>query len=116
MGEPVKIVEVARTLIDMSGRHDVDVIFTGLRDAEKLHEELFGDGEPRNDRPRHELVSHVPVPPMEVDAADMEAARFSEGKEAREWLAEQAATTFTAAHDVNGVVYGRFNVAGPVSR
>ncbi len=61
MGKPVRIVDVARQLMDQSGRR-VPITFTGLRDGEKMHEELFGDGEPHDIRPAHPLVSHVPVP------------------------------------------------------
>ncbi|MGZ4626638.1 MAG: polysaccharide biosynthesis protein [Kineosporiaceae bacterium] len=63
MGEPVRIVDVARQLIEQSGT-PVRIEFTGLRPGEKLHEELFGDDEPRDVRPEHHLVSHVPVPPI----------------------------------------------------
>jgi FlaA1/EpsC-like NDP-sugar epimerase len=63
MGEPVRIVDVARQLIEQSGT-PVPIEFTGLRPGEKLHEELFADDEPQDVRPRHQLVSHVPVPPI----------------------------------------------------
>jgi len=62
MGEPVKIVDVAARMIAMSGK-EVDMVFTGLREGEKLHEELLGVGE-TDDRPLHPMVSHVTVPPM----------------------------------------------------
>jgi FlaA1/EpsC-like NDP-sugar epimerase len=48
MGEPVLIVDLARNLIKLSGLQpdkDVDVVFTGLRAGEKLHEELYWEGE-----------------------------------------------------------------------
>ena len=47
MGESIRIVELARTLIRLSGRseHDVEIRFTGLRDGEKLNEELFYEQE-----------------------------------------------------------------------
>jgi FlaA1/EpsC-like NDP-sugar epimerase len=66
MGEPVKIDEVARRLIKHARRPDVEVVYTGLRPGEKLHEELFGDDEV-DIRPIHPLISHAPVPPLRID-------------------------------------------------
>ena len=62
MGSPVRIVEVARQLADQAPQ-PVGVVYTGLRDGEKLHEELFGFGE-TDRRPLHPLISHVEVPPL----------------------------------------------------
>jgi FlaA1/EpsC-like NDP-sugar epimerase/EAL domain-containing protein (putative c-di-GMP-specific phosphodiesterase class I) len=48
MGKPVKIVDLAKDLIALSGYEfgkDIDIIFTGLRPGEKLYEELFISGE-----------------------------------------------------------------------
>jgi FlaA1/EpsC-like NDP-sugar epimerase len=48
MGQPVKIVELARDLIRLSGLEegtDIDIAFTGLKEGEKMHEELFYDHE-----------------------------------------------------------------------
>ena len=70
MGEPIRIDDVARQLMEQAGT-PVPIEYTGLRPGEKLHEELFGDGEPRHIRPEHRLISHVPVPPVpdaEIDA------------------------------------------------
>ncbi len=63
MGEPVRIMEVARSLIRMSGRKDVDITITGLREGEKLDEDLFFAGEDRR-RTVHPLIDAVPVPPL----------------------------------------------------
>jgi FlaA1/EpsC-like NDP-sugar epimerase len=48
MGEPVRIVQLAEELIRLSGLtpyQDIDLVFTGLRPGEKLHEELLLDEE-----------------------------------------------------------------------
>ena len=66
MGEQVKIVDVAHTLIRRSGRRDIDIVFTGLRTGEKLGEELFSSHETRRDT-SHPLVSNVSVPPISSD-------------------------------------------------
>jgi FlaA1/EpsC-like NDP-sugar epimerase len=43
MGEPIKIVDLAKKMIELSGRNDIDLEFTGLRPGEKLYEELLID-------------------------------------------------------------------------
>lgn len=60
MGKPVRIADVARQLMTLAGR-SVEIVYTGLREGEKLHEELFGAGEVDR-RPIHPLISHVDVP------------------------------------------------------
>jgi len=47
MGEPIKIVDLARDLVRLAGRDPdtVPIVFTGLRPGEKLHEQLFYDHE-----------------------------------------------------------------------
>ncbi|WP_301111241.1 nucleoside-diphosphate sugar epimerase/dehydratase [Microbacterium sp.] len=57
MGEPVSILEVAKRMIAMSGKK-VEIVFTGLRRGEKLHEELVGARE-NLERPFHPKVSHT---------------------------------------------------------
>ncbi len=58
MGQPVKIVDLARDLIELSGLEvgrDIEIAFSGLRPGEKLFEELFVPGETYQ-RTRHEKI------------------------------------------------------------
>ncbi len=41
MGEPVKIADLAKKMIELSGRNDIKIVYTGLRKGEKLYEELL---------------------------------------------------------------------------
>jgi FlaA1/EpsC-like NDP-sugar epimerase len=43
MGEPIKIVDLAKKMIELSGRDDLNIVFSGLRPGEKLYEELLID-------------------------------------------------------------------------
>lgn len=45
MGQPVKIVDLARRMIELSGKSDIQIAYSGLRPGEKLYEELLNDAE-----------------------------------------------------------------------
>ncbi|MDE6487376.1 MAG: polysaccharide biosynthesis protein [Muribaculaceae bacterium] len=45
MGEPVRIADLATRMIELSGKHNIKIEFTGLRPGEKLYEELLTDDE-----------------------------------------------------------------------
>lgn len=45
MGEPVKIADLAKRMIKLSGAKNVEIKYTGLRDGEKLYEEVLNDKE-----------------------------------------------------------------------
>ena len=66
MGEPVKIVDLAKRMIQLSGRTDVKIVFTGLRHGEKLYEELLATRE--NTKP----TSHDKIMIAEVREYDYE--------------------------------------------
>lgn len=89
MGEQVKIVEVANTLIRMSGRKDIDIVYTGLRPGEKLGEELFSPHEERK-QTSHELVLSVDVPSIDSDWVGHESIRTHGG--AANWMRSEATT------------------------
>ena len=62
MGTPVRIEAMARQLIERAGG-DIDIVYTGLRPGEKLHEQLFAAGESGEPRD-HPLINHVSVAPL----------------------------------------------------
>lgn len=45
MGEPVRIADLAKRMIEMSGAKNIEITYTGLRDGEKLYEEVLSDAE-----------------------------------------------------------------------
>ncbi|MCX6520981.1 MAG: nucleoside-diphosphate sugar epimerase/dehydratase [Actinobacteria bacterium] len=65
MGEPVKIMDVAKRF-SRQRTPNLEIVVTGLREGEKMHEDLFGEGE-FDVRPVHPLISHVPVPPLTME-------------------------------------------------
>jgi FlaA1/EpsC-like NDP-sugar epimerase len=65
MGEPVRIADVARQMAAQAPRH-IDIVFTGLRPGEKLHEDLLADDEVAH-RTAHPLVMQVAVDPLDPD-------------------------------------------------
>ncbi len=87
MGEPVRIVDVAHTLIRRSSRHDIDIVFTGLRPGEKLSEDLFSDDEyPR--ATAHRLISSVHVPA--IGGREVEAAQPHDHASALDWMRNES--------------------------
>ena len=87
MGQPVKIVSMAQTLIQLSGRSDVRIEFTGLRPGEKLTEELFGLDDPVETE--HELIRSVSVPPL--DPTDLGVLNSDHDGELVAWLRSRSA-------------------------
>ena len=74
MGEPVKIVDLARDLITLSGfrpDEDIEIKFTGMRPGEKLFEELAITGEDMQStrHPKISIWKNVPTDEAKLDAA-----------------------------------------------
>jgi FlaA1/EpsC-like NDP-sugar epimerase len=75
MGEPVRIADVAARVAAQIGQ-PADIVYTGLRPGEKLHETLFSSEE-QPTTPIHPLIRHVDVPalhPQSLDVLDPELA------------------------------------------
>jgi FlaA1/EpsC-like NDP-sugar epimerase len=99
MGQPIKIVDLAQDLIQLSGYRvgrDIDIVFTGLRPGEKLFEELFLDGE-EYQRTAHTHIFSVrngQVGPAAIDVGTLAeqvealiaAAQSGQPNEVRQWL------------------------------
>jgi FlaA1/EpsC-like NDP-sugar epimerase len=81
MGQSVRIVDLARDLIRLSGLNedDVEIVFTGLRPGEKLYEELYFDDEERQPTPHPKLfvAYHRPYTLDEVEQAVTAVAELS---------------------------------------
>jgi len=63
MGEPVKILDLARNMIVLNGlvpEKDIEIKFTGLKPGEKMYEELFRAGDIRKDTGHSDIFAAVP--------------------------------------------------------
>ncbi|MCK5473372.1 MAG: polysaccharide biosynthesis protein, partial [Planctomycetes bacterium] len=92
MGEPVKIVDLARELITLSGfkpGEDIEIVFTGMRPGEKLFEELSIKGEDMQPT-RHPKISVWKNIPMDRDKL-------------RSGIDELVATAMTQNHNHNEI-------------
>jgi FlaA1/EpsC-like NDP-sugar epimerase len=72
MGEPIRIADLAKHLITMSGRlpeTEIAIVYTGMRPGEKLHEELLTEQEEQTLTVRNRIrVARSPVPPRDFSA------------------------------------------------
>jgi FlaA1/EpsC-like NDP-sugar epimerase len=74
MGQPVKIVDLARQMIELSGlkpEHDIRIEFTGLRPGEKLYEELSHSAENVAPTDHSKIMRFICDPPSDEEARTM---------------------------------------------
>ena len=80
MGDPVKIVDLARNMIRLAGLEpevDIGVEIVGRRPGEKIHEELFNPGERPEPTPAEKIVCAV-QPPLDPDWVEGAFSRIEE--------------------------------------
>jgi FlaA1/EpsC-like NDP-sugar epimerase len=78
MGEPVKIIDLARNMIRLSGKEpetDIPIEFVGVRPGEKLHEELWNAGEHVGPT-KHPKIFRAARQPIDADWLDAELAEL----------------------------------------
>ncbi len=79
MGEPIRIVDLARNLIELSGfkpDEEIEILYSGLRPGEKLHEELYLRGEEWEETSHEKIMrlrSNAGPPPGLTGRLDMMA-------------------------------------------
>ncbi|MCM1012837.1 polysaccharide biosynthesis protein [Brevibacterium sp. XM4083] len=105
MGVPIKIDDLARRVIALSGRSDAQIVYTGLRPGEKLSESLLSPGE-EDVRPVHPLITQVRIVPIEISALrDLVAhARDASAYERRDDLASELEIVLAGADVEDGRV------------
>ncbi len=89
MGRPQRIVDVARALIRMSGRSDIQIDYTGLRPGEKLTEDLVSDAETLT-RTKNPLVTSAQVAPLDDEI--LPAPEVTDHASAMSWCRAHAVT------------------------
>lgn len=93
MGEQIKIVEMATTLIRLSGRKDIDIKCTGLRPAGKISEDVFSTHENRR-ATTNPLVSSVDVPAPSVD--EVQSLSIANHEAAFDWMRQHSTRSLQA--------------------
>lgn len=74
MGKPIKIVDLAQKMIELSGKQDITIEFSGLRPGEKLYEELLIDETDKKTEYQSIVVahrSHYPIDTLEKDIEEL---------------------------------------------
>jgi len=90
MGKPQRIVDVARALIRMSGRRNIEITYTGLRPGEKMTEDLVSRAEAATPT-KNPLVTGATVKPM--DPSQLPKSEVHDHPTAMSWTRDHALVT-----------------------
>jgi len=97
MGAPVKVLDLAKRMIELSGMTvketddaagDIEIIFTGLRDGEKLHEELLLGAEPEETGHPRIMKAHESYMPLAILSTFLDELHQADEKRTLEILSE----------------------------
>mgnify|MGYP003615807392 FL=1 len=72
MGQPVKIVDLAQKMIELSGKQAIEIVFTGLRPGEKLYEELLIHESDKKTEYESIMVAHKTLYPIDTLEQDID--------------------------------------------
>ena len=72
MGKPIKIVDLAKKMIELSGKNGIEIVFSGLRPGEKLYEELLINETDKKTEYQSIMVAHRSDYPIEELEKDIE--------------------------------------------
>ena len=111
MGQPVKIVDLAKDLIYLSGYEvgkDIEIIFTGLRPGEKLYEELLIPGEEYEPTQHEKLLvvknaSQMVVKNLDLRVALLHQAAVKNNTDLILFLLEQLVTGYQPKYSTEGI-------------
>ncbi len=85
MGPPVKIVDLVRDMIHLTGTDDdIGIVFTGVRPGEKIHEELFSQDERLSATSYDQILIAHHAPALDEAFADS-VSQLVRGAERRDW-------------------------------
>jgi len=94
MGKSVKIVDLAKQMITLAGLKegiDIEIVYTGLREGEKLYEELFANNETliQTSHPKVRVATSRPIKDEHKDLIkDLCQARYTDGVQLRKSIQE----------------------------
>ena len=94
MGEPVKILDLARTMLRLAGKSEEEIVFTGLGEGEKLYEELLIDDKAKDTKYKSIFIgknTFCDIEQLNRDIIELAAIKDKEGiKEKLRQLAQLA--------------------------